>query len=144
MRISIGNWARAALTGVLLAVNAGAQQLTPTPAGVTMTASGVTLEVTALRDDVVRVRMWKGDAAPEDASWAVLPPARSSRTYVEPALQWTACAVLLGMRFINCGLMCIRTSSTSLRRRSSKSNPGSIPEIRNNTMIPSPICAVRR
>jgi alpha-glucosidase len=82
MRISIGNWARAALTGALLAVNAGAQQLTPTPAGVTMTASGVTLEVTALRDDVVRVRMWKGDAAPEDASWAVLPPARSSRTAV--------------------------------------------------------------
>jgi alpha-glucosidase len=35
--------------------------------------------VTALRDDVLRVRMWKGDAAPEDASWAVLPSARSSR-----------------------------------------------------------------
>ena len=82
MRISTGNWARAALMGALLAVNAGAQQLTPMPAGMTMTSSGVTLEVTALRDDVLRVRMWKGADAPEDASWAVLPAARSSRTAV--------------------------------------------------------------
>jgi alpha-glucosidase len=82
MRISIGNWAGAAVMGALLAVNAGAQQLTPMPAGVTMTSSGVTLEVTALRDDVLRVRLWKGADAPEDASWAVLPAARSSRTAV--------------------------------------------------------------
>jgi alpha-glucosidase len=82
MRIPIGNWAGAAWIGALLAVNAGAQQLTPTPAGMTMTSSGFTLEVTALRDDVLRVRMWKGADTPEDASWAVLPVARSSRTAV--------------------------------------------------------------
>jgi alpha-glucosidase len=80
MRISIGNWAGPTLMGALLSVNAAAQQLTPIPAGMTMTSSGVTLEVTALRDDVLRVRMWKGADAPEDASWAVLPEARSSRT----------------------------------------------------------------
>jgi alpha-glucosidase len=32
----------------------------------------------ALRDDVLRVRAWKDDAIPEDASWAVLPAARTS------------------------------------------------------------------
>jgi alpha-glucosidase len=47
-----------------------------------MTSSGLTLEVTALRDDVLRVRMWKGTAEPEDASWAVLPSARSSRVAI--------------------------------------------------------------
>jgi alpha-glucosidase len=52
------------------------------PAGMTMTSSGVTLEVTALRDDVLRVRMWRGAAAPEDASWAVLSSARTSRVSV--------------------------------------------------------------
>jgi alpha-glucosidase len=65
-----------------LVVSSGAQQLSQTAAGMTMTSSGLTLEVTALRDDVLRVRMWKGTAAPEDASWAVLPSARSSRVAV--------------------------------------------------------------
>ena len=41
-------------------------------------ADGVSLQVNALRDDVLRVRMWKGDAVPEDASWAVLADARTS------------------------------------------------------------------
>ncbi|MGC2400096.1 MAG: TIM-barrel domain-containing protein, partial [Acidobacteriaceae bacterium] len=74
------NWVlTATLTmGCLLAPAAGAQQLSPTPAGLTATANEVTLEVTALRDDVLRVRMWKGDAQPENASWAVLPAARTS------------------------------------------------------------------
>jgi len=38
--------------------------------------------VNALRDDVLRVRAWKGDAVPEDASWAVLPSARTSDVQV--------------------------------------------------------------
>jgi alpha-glucosidase len=79
-----GNWARAAFVSVacFFVLQSGAQQLTPTPAGMTMTSNGVTLEVTALRDDVLRVRIWKGTAAPEDASWAVLPSARTSRVAV--------------------------------------------------------------
>ncbi len=84
MSASTANWARAALMSIacFLAVNAGAQQLTQMPAGITITSSGLTLEVTALRDDVLRVRLWKGAAAPEDASWAVLPSSRSSTVAV--------------------------------------------------------------
>ena len=66
----------------LFASIAHAQQITAAASGLTAVADGVTLEVTALRDDVLRVRMWKGDAAPEDASWAVLAPARTSRVPV--------------------------------------------------------------
>jgi len=52
------------------------------PNGIIATAGDTTLQVTALRDDVLRVREWKGNAAPEDASWAVLPSARTSRVEV--------------------------------------------------------------
>src|SRR3984893_8118952 len=84
MSTTAGNCARATLMSVACfsVLKSGAQQLTPMPAGMTMTSNGVTLEVTALRDDVLRVRMWKGNAAPEDASWAILPAARSSRVAV--------------------------------------------------------------
>lgn len=33
-------------------------------------------QITALRDDVLRIRMWRGDTPPEDASWAVLAAVR--------------------------------------------------------------------
>jgi alpha-glucosidase len=62
----------------LLATGALSQQITPAQSGLTAVADGVTLQVNALRDDVLRVRMWRGDAVPEDASWAVLPEARTS------------------------------------------------------------------
>jgi alpha-glucosidase len=58
------------------------QQITPAASGVTAALDGTTLQVIALRDDVVRVRMWRGDSAPEDASWAVLPEARTSSVAV--------------------------------------------------------------
>src|SRR5580692_7076256 len=60
------------------------QQITPAHSGLTATADGSTLQVTALRDDILRVRLWKGDAVPEDASWAVLPQARTSSVPVTP------------------------------------------------------------
>ncbi len=63
---------------LLLPAAARSQQITAAPGGLTAVADGVTLQVTALRDDVLRVRLWKGDAVPEDASWAVLPQARTS------------------------------------------------------------------
>ena len=66
------------LTLLLLATGALSQQITPAQSGLTAVADGVTLQVNALRDDVLRVRMWKGDAVPEDASWAVLAEARTS------------------------------------------------------------------
>ncbi len=62
----------------LLATGALSQQITPAQSGLAAVADGVTLQVNALRDDVLRVRMWRGDAVPEDASWAVLPEARTS------------------------------------------------------------------
>jgi alpha-glucosidase len=62
----------------LLATAAPSQRITPAQSGLTAVADGVTLQVNALRDDILRVRMWKGDAVPEDASWAVLAEARTS------------------------------------------------------------------
>jgi alpha-glucosidase len=59
-----------------------AQQIVPGSHGITATAGGTSLEVDALRDDILRVRMWKGDAVPEDASWAVLPASRTSSVSV--------------------------------------------------------------
>ena len=72
-------FAIAVLAVVLSATTAFCQQIQAGPSGFTATADGVTLQVTALREDVVRVREWKGDAMPEDASWAVLPEPHSSR-----------------------------------------------------------------
>ena len=70
--------AAASLTLLLLATGGFSQQITPAPSGLTAVAEGVTLQVNALREDILRVRMWKGDAVPEDASWAVLSQARNS------------------------------------------------------------------
>ncbi len=69
----------ASISGATLAQ---AQQLQPTPSGVSATAHDMTLQVSALRDDVLRVRLWQGNTVPEDASWAVLPVARTSRVHV--------------------------------------------------------------
>ena len=60
------------------------QQITAGSHGITATSDGTTLAVDALRDDILRVRLWKGDAIPEDASWAVLPASRTSRVSVAP------------------------------------------------------------
>lgn len=55
-----------------------AQQVHVTSNGLTATANGVTLEVTALEQDKLRIREWR-TTPPEDASWAVLPASRTSR-----------------------------------------------------------------
>jgi alpha-glucosidase len=61
-------------------------QSKPLPNGGEFTAGDSTLRVTALRDDVLRVRMWRTGHAPEDASWAVLPEARTAQVNVTPAV----------------------------------------------------------
>lgn len=66
----------------LSAVCAQAQQFKALPGGVSATAGDVTMQVDALREGVLRVRVWKGSALPEDASWAVLPAARTSSVQV--------------------------------------------------------------
>jgi len=52
--------------------------------GVEVTSEGTTLRITALRDDVLRIRATHSGSLPEDASWAVLPEARTSSTNVTP------------------------------------------------------------
>ena len=53
--------------------------------GIRVQAEGMILEVTALRDDVLRVREARNSELPEDASWAVLPSARRSSVRVTPS-----------------------------------------------------------
>lgn len=56
---------------------------TPLPNGLAIAAGGGVLQITALRPDALRIRIAKGTALPEDASWAVLPKARTSTSSVE-------------------------------------------------------------
>jgi alpha-glucosidase len=46
------------------------------PNGIVATSADLHEEVAALRDDVLRIRVWRGNNEPEDASWAVLSDAR--------------------------------------------------------------------
>src|ERR1035437_7820810 len=56
----------------------------PLPDGIELQASSAILRITALRDDIVRVRISADSALPEDASWAVLPGPRSKSVDVQP------------------------------------------------------------
>lgn len=56
---------------------------TALPNGIELVSGGLHEKVTALRDDVVRIRVWRGNTPPEDASWAVLPSSRTSRVPVQ-------------------------------------------------------------
>lgn len=53
--------------------------------GAEFSAGGTVLRIMALREDVLRVRMWREGHEPEDASWAVLPTARTAQVAVTPA-----------------------------------------------------------
>lgn len=61
---------------------ATAQTIQAMPDGIRMNNTGTTLEVTALRDDILRVREWRGADIPEDSSWAVLPQSRTAQVPV--------------------------------------------------------------
>jgi alpha-glucosidase len=64
-------------------IRAGAIEVKATPSGTWVRSGEVVLQVTALRDDVVRVRSGRA-RLPEDASWAVLADARGASVKVEP------------------------------------------------------------
>ncbi|HEY3618832.1 MAG TPA: TIM-barrel domain-containing protein, partial [Candidatus Sulfotelmatobacter sp.] len=78
----------------VLAQTASASQAATTLAAVTssqslrdgleLRADSATLRITALRDDIVRVRVSANGTLPEDASWAVLPETRSKSVDVKP------------------------------------------------------------
>jgi len=53
--------------------------------GIEVQAGSASLRITALRDDIIRVRITPGKNFPEDASWAVLPEPRSKSVNVQPA-----------------------------------------------------------
>ncbi len=54
----------------------------PLPSGVRLRSGKAIVEITALRDDVIRVRVGPEGTLPEDASWAVLPAARTAHVPV--------------------------------------------------------------
>jgi alpha-glucosidase len=60
------------------------QQVKALPNGIEVSAHGTVLRVTALRDDVLRVRAAQDGKLPEDASWAVLPAARTASVRTTP------------------------------------------------------------
>ena len=52
--------------------------------GIELQAGSATVRITALRDDIARVRISADGSLPEDASWAVLPASRSKTVDVRP------------------------------------------------------------
>jgi len=56
------------------------------PNGLEIKSGSAVMQVTALRDDLLRVRVGATGALPEDASWAVLEPARTAKVDVKPEI----------------------------------------------------------
>jgi alpha-glucosidase len=54
------------------------------PSGIQVHSGQALLQVEAVRDDLVRIRITRDGVLPEDASWAVLPSAREQRVSVIP------------------------------------------------------------
>ena len=54
------------------------------PNGIEVYSGRAIIQVLALRDDAIRVRIARDGALPEDASWAVLPSARRQRASITP------------------------------------------------------------
>jgi alpha-glucosidase len=52
--------------------------------GIELRSGAAIMQITALRDDVLRVRVGAAGQLPEDASWAVLPSSRTSSLSVKP------------------------------------------------------------
>src|ERR1039458_2308354 len=55
-----------------------------TTSGLEIHSGDAVMQIIALRDDVLRIRVGPGGALPEDASWAVLPSSRTSTIAVTP------------------------------------------------------------
>ncbi len=67
-----------------LIVLASVTASTPLKDGIEIRSGSAVVRITALRDDVIRVRAGARGELPEDASWAVLPQARTSSIPVTP------------------------------------------------------------
>jgi alpha-glucosidase len=82
---TFGTFLTAILWAQPSATPAVASRIAALPNGIEITQGELHEQILALRDDVLRVRVWRGDKAPEDASWAVLASARHSSAAVTPA-----------------------------------------------------------
>jgi alpha-glucosidase len=71
----------AAQSGISLEAVTGFQAR---PDGIDIQAGPASLRITALREDILRVRIAPGNTFPEDTSWAVLPGPRSKSVDVHP------------------------------------------------------------
>src|ERR1700678_4855588 len=58
---------------------------TALPNGIDLRDGNARMQILALREDVVRIRVSRSDQFAEDASWAVLEQARQNRVAVSPA-----------------------------------------------------------
>lgn len=76
--------------------------------GIQIQAGPAILRITAMRDDMVRVRIAAGNSLPEDASWAVLPEPRGKTIEVQPAQD----AAAVGFRT---GALDVRVENNPLR-----------------------------
>ena len=56
----------------------------PITNGIELRSGAAIIQITALRDDLVRVRVGPAGVLPEDASWAVLPASRTATVSVTP------------------------------------------------------------
>lgn len=68
-----------------LSAPAFAQMVTARPDGVDVAQAGATIRVVALTDSILRIRIGRDGAMPEDASWAVDPATRAQHVAVTPA-----------------------------------------------------------
>ena len=75
-------WPAAAFQAPALSAPAQPLGLQHTPSGIEVSSGANTLRVDALRPDVLRVRFYPSGHSAEDASWAVLPAARTARSPV--------------------------------------------------------------
>ena len=82
MQAASANLALLALCVVSLQALAQTGSSQPLPNGIRVEGAGQMMEVTALREDVVRVRVWPRGQEPENASWAVLSAALHSAAAV--------------------------------------------------------------
>jgi alpha-glucosidase len=84
-----------ALSSMAVGVAAQTVSVQSLPNGIRVQDAGQLMEVTALRNDVLRVRVWPEGHEPENVSWAVLPEALHSTVPVTPETQGFATSKLL-------------------------------------------------
>jgi alpha-glucosidase len=94
MRIR-SSWPLSVVSSTLFSVHlmcafAQPARVTPLPNGIDIRNASERAQITALRDDLLRVRIVPSGGFPEDASWAVLPDARTSSATVTPEITATS------------------------------------------------------